>query len=309
MFLEKFSSYNARETSAVQPEKKKESIFEKQKMLMSKIACQINESVEKYGMKPLVNLDGRIRIENFSIENGGIYDAEVIATDTDLVHNADRSHSGSFEKATQARYHKQYGIETEEGILAHYKAEKEKSASNQSEMVVTALLHKILKERFLVVRASEFDDYLKGMDNLILDKETGAVICAFDEVVENISDAGKDSSKILKMQAKAEQGGAQAKYGVALRDDGELVRSHIQHIPVFYVNLKSADLKDLTDSLTDHFDGDVSSVERDIFTSLVDSIRKQKELLEVLHLPNNMRRKLAEFDASLDVLQGFCQKK
>lgn len=313
MYREGFSLYNANEAS--QPEKKrdarfeKQEILEKQKILMSKMACQINESVEQYGMKPLVNLDGRIRIENFALENGGIYDDEVIATDGGLVHTAHRSNSGSFERATQDRYRKQYGIETEEGILAHYKEEREMSASNQAEVVITALLHKVLRERFLVVRASEFDDYLNGIDNLILDKETGALICAFDEVVENISDAGKDSKKILKMQAKAEQGGAEAKYGVMLQDDGTLARADIKHIPVFYLNLKSTDLKDLTESLADHFEGEVSPLERGIFTNLVDSIREQKALLESVHLPKNMRRKLSEFTPSLDILRDFCEKK
>ena len=289
------------------PEKKEKPLshFEMQKVLMNKVSSETNASVQElYRMNQLVLPNGRVALKNFADVYGGIYAKHEVIEDKQKIYDADRSHSGSFMPATQERYAKQYGLHTEKEIIDHYKKKKEEHTSNQAEMIITALLHKALKERFLVVRASEFDDYLNGMDNLILDKQTGAVICAFDEVIENSNDEGKTSPKIAKMQAKAEQGGAHAKYGFAL-EKGRLVRSKVSHIPVFYLNLKSSDLQNLTESLFASFDGEMTDIENEIFTHLVASIEEQKSMLEDLHLPAVMRRKLGEFD--IDGLKSFCK--
>ncbi len=105
-------------------------------------------------------------------------------------------------------------------------------------MAITALLHKILKENFLVVRTSTFDDYKNGIDNLILDKRTGAIICTFNEVLEN--EGGRErgeSKKVQKVKKSAALGGNKAKYAITLKD-GKIIRSSIKNIPVFIWQLK-----------------------------------------------------------------------
>ncbi len=307
--MEKFGISSIDAPEKINIEKKKNS-FEKLTELMQRMSVEINAMVEKaYGMSQLVNEDGRINMDNFSaIENGGIYEQDIIDDHKKSVYDALRAHSGSFEKVIQERYLKVYDIETEEGIIAHYKEEQSKRLSNQAEMAITALLHKILKDRFLVVRSSEIDDYFHGMDNVILDKETGALVCAFDEVLENPSDSEKVSPKIQKVQNILSKGGAEVSYGIALTDEKKLVRSHVRHIPVFHLNLKKADLMILTENLGDNFDGAVSNQERKIFTQLVDSIEEQKNRAELTALPNHLARKFSEMNPSLYAMKEYCEK-
>jgi hypothetical protein len=301
-----------RETfSAGEKHENKETSFEKLAELMRRMAQEINETVEReYDMSRLVNEDGRINMENFSTENGGIYSTDSVAKHKATIFQDERKHSGSFESITQQRYKKQYGIETEEGIMTHHKAEKAKTPSNQAEMAVTALLHKILKGRFIIVRSSEFDDYEHGMDNVIIDMETGVLICAFDEVLENPSDVGKTSKKVEKVQKILDRGGAEVNYGIALTDDKKLVRSHVQNVPVFYLNLKSDDLTTLTQSLSKE---EISFDERRIFMQLIDSIEAQKNIAQknitTTHpLSHHLDRKLTELTPSLLTLREFCEK-
>lgn len=279
-------------TSEKKSEKKEKPLsnFEKQTQLMQKMALEINASVlAEYGMKQLVLPDMHIAPKNFALENGhgGLYPKAELIKDKELLYQNDRRRSGSFEATTQERY----GTKNEEEIVAHFKKEREMQASNQTEMVITALLHKMLKEKYLVVRAAEFDDIVHGIDNLILDKETGAIICAFDEMMEGAYDAGGISPKIAKIQEKANQGGAEAKYGVSLQvPEGILKRDHLRHIPVFFLNLKKADIQALTDSLFAHFDSDATDLENKIFSHLVASIEEQKSMLIDL-LTENIEKK------------------
>ena len=52
----------------------------------------------------------------------------------------------------------------------------------QLEMLACAILAKNLGEEFIVVRASRHDDRFSNVDTIILDKQTGDLVCAFDEV-------------------------------------------------------------------------------------------------------------------------------
>lgn len=282
--------------------------FEKLADITRRMSLRINENVrEQYGMNELVDDRGRIRTDNFSSENGGIYDEEEITDDESTVYALDRYNSAADTESVRKFYNERYSIDTPDGIVAHHRVEKEANKSNQAEMAITALLHKILQERFLVVRASVFDDYKNGMDNLILDKETGAVICAFDEVIRNEGDTKKAPVKLEKIKKKSLKGGAEAKYGLSLRDS-VLARKHIRNIPVFYLSLESRDLDALTRSLFSDFDGSISEIERDIFSHLVRSIEEQKTILESLALPPVMERKLAAFGAPLETLHAILER-
>lgn len=193
----------------------KKTSFEKLNEVMGRMAQEVNATVkEMYGMEKLVDEAGRIEASQYANENGGIYETEDVVADQETVDSLDRYNSGADVQKTQEFYKKEYGADgTLEGTIAKYRERKEVAKSNQAEMAITALLHKMLKERFIVVRASTFDDYKHGMDNLILDRETGAVICAFDEVIRNEGDAAKAPVKLEKIKKAALKGGNEAKYG------------------------------------------------------------------------------------------------
>ena len=48
-------------------------------------------------------------------------------------------------------------------------------------MAIMVLLHKMLKDDFVVLRSAKRDDYAGGVDMLIVNRKTGAVICAIDD--------------------------------------------------------------------------------------------------------------------------------
>lgn len=280
---------------------------EKLRKVMARIAQEINLEVkEKHGLKGLVDESLHINPLAFSKEKGGIYDAEDITNDLDTVYALDRHNSGADVPGVQKFYKENNNIDTPEGIVEEHRKKKELSKSNQAEMVITALMHKMLKERFLVVRSSVFDDYKNGADNLILDKETGAVICAFDEVLENQSDKERAPVKIEKIKKKALLGGTEAKYGIALKEK-KLVRDKVRNIPVFYLTLESKDLQKLTDDLYEG-KGKPTIREDALFAHLVASIKEQRNMLLSLNLPPVMKKKLSEFEASLKALESFVVK-
>jgi len=84
----------------------------------------------------------------------------------------------------------------------------------QFEILKTALFHKKLKGQFIVVRASRFDDILNGVDNVLVDRRTGKVVCAFDEVSDNVDIDYRRKRAKLDNQNTSE--GAQLKYGLSL---------------------------------------------------------------------------------------------
>lgn len=278
---------------------------EKMRSVMARISQEVNrEAQEKYGLGGLVNESLHIDPTYFSREKGGIYEEADIIDDKETVNALDRYNCAADNANTQKFYKDQYGIETPEGIVAKHLEKKEASKSNQAEIVITALLHKVLKDRFLVVRASVFDDYKHGIDNLILDKETGAVICAFDEVLENQGDRERGAvKKIEKIKKSAIRGGTEAKYGISLKE-GQLTRAHTRNIPVFYLTLESKDLNELTDDLYNNEEM-ATEAESRLFAHLVGSIKEQKEMLGKLNLPPVMRRRLEGFESSLKTLEGF----
>jgi len=102
------------------------------------------------------------------------------------------------------------------------------------EMVTTLLLHKALHKDYDIVRASQYDDY-HGVDNIIVHKASGAVICAFDEVHDfNFSIESPEDKKIKFVKQSAKKGGSTIEYGFTFKD-GEFVKQRIENVPKLYM--------------------------------------------------------------------------
>lgn len=205
-----------------------------------------------------------------------------------------------FSSANNPNVQKFYREKTPEGVVKKWKENKAESKSGQMEMAMTILLHKLLKDNFLVVRTSEYDDYVNGVDNLILNKETGDVICAFDEVHEG-GRGERTEKKIEKIQKKAKKGGAKVNYGVSLAQ-GKIARASLGNIPVFYLGLRQDELESLLRNLGNP-DEAMNDAEFSVFQKLVGSLREQKTMLEGSDLPPVIRGKLIQFEKSLRYLE------
>lgn len=190
------------------------------------------------------------------------------------------------------------------------RASKEKNPANITEMAATLLFDKIIGDQFIIVRASTYDDYANGADQLIIDKETGAVICGLDDVIGNIGDDGGEV-KEKKIKAKMKRGGAEIKYGATMVE-GELKRKSLDHVPMFYFSLSKKELDNLLVSLT--ADKEIATAnEIALYTKLVDSLVTQAAGFTVdpsLHpqLQNNLRKLQPSIEKMLTLRNPYLAK-
>ena len=133
-------------------------------------------------------------------------------------------------------YLSEFGADTPEKIISQWKINREKLLAGQWEKAAVILMARLAPE-FLVARASAYDDYKNGVDNIILDKETGDIICAFDEVRDE--PGGQRQKKKAADLLKYARRGATIKYGLGFEKDEtgarKLIRKEIKNIPKFYL--------------------------------------------------------------------------
>lgn len=133
------------------------------------------------------------------------------------------------------------------GDLSAEEIQKKKrlAEGEQLEMLACAMFIKNLGEKFVVVRSSPHDDRINKVDTIILDRETGNLVCAFDEVGDTSGVDYEEKQNLVR--EKNLNNGASLKYGISVREgnDGkkETVPSEVHHIPLFYLALPSSRIK------------------------------------------------------------------
>lgn len=182
---------------------------------------------------------------------------------------------------------------------------KAKNPSIIAEMAITIVLHKLLGSRFIVARASEYDDYNYGVDNVLIDKETGAVVCGFDEVLGFNGDDG-DQIKNKKIQNKIAHGGTSLKYGATLVA-GKIERRELKNIPTFYLSISKEELNTLLTNLK--ATSSVTENEKKLAIKLLASLDKQYIEAEKIATNTALRENLEKFAHSLGVIKQEIEKK
>jgi len=168
------------------------------------------------------------------------------------------------------------------GDLETWRQNIEKKEPSLTEMALTLMLHKFLKEDFIVARSSSYDDYNNGVDNVLIDKRTGEVLCGFDEVMSKKGEIN-NQRKELKLKKIMSRGGAKIKYGAKF-ENGRLVRSAVDHIPAFYISLDTNELGSLLAALSGA-NNQGRQIEESVFRRLINSLEAQivnQELNSVL---------------------------
>lgn len=147
------------------------------------------------------------------------------------------------------------------------------------EMLKMSVLGKHLGSDFAVVRSSNYDDIKNGVDNVIVDINTGNTVCALDEVVGRGSIFEEKKTKVLNKNIKGE--GANLKYGIHLRrEEGttKLTLGSISNVPIFFLALP----KELLFKGIDGFKGEeISEFERKLFTYFVSLLDSQIQELNL----------------------------
>lgn len=116
------------------------------------------------------------------------------------------------------------------------KIEEDKKIGEIFEKLKTAFLYNHLSENFIICRTTFFDDFLHGVDNIILDKKTGNVVCAVDDVVAGHSKEYEDKkNKQIKVNR---EGGATIEYGLALDIRHQKISlSPLKNVPLIVIAL------------------------------------------------------------------------
>ena len=172
---------------------------------------------------------------------------------------------------------------------------KEKNSASLTEIALTLSLQRLLPERFMVVRSARYDDYNNGVDQLIIDRENGSVVCGIDELID-IEGNTAPHKKEEKVRKKMLRGGANVKYGV--RVEGEsLCFEELRSIPAFYLALMPSELATLCQDLSQD---EATPTERELFSRLRASLLQQIKSYESLPLGRNLKANVALFAQSLE---------
>lgn len=275
--------------------KKYERPGEKLDSLMSAIAQKLNRELSLGGDEPLVNGDCSINMEAF-----GNPETE---EDKKKIWEKDVEWSAAQNPNVQDFYKDKYGAQGVEGVVAQFRKEKECSASGQLEKAVTGVFYKILGSEYVVVRSSTFDDYFNGLDNVIVNKKTGDVVCAFDEVH---GEAGQErhDRKLDKVKNIARKGGAALKYGLSF-ENGAPVKKSLANIPVFYLALSNMELKELLGQMSYGIDDKAGETELKVFDKLIALMEEQTKILGQVLLPTAVRANLDKFSQNAQHMKAL----
>lgn len=162
------------------------------------------------------------------------------------------------------------------------KQQRLQKTGEQLEMLKTAVFHKNLGSRFVVVRASAYDDKKNKVDNVLLDKTTGTLVCAFDEVADT---TGPDYEKkrTIVLERNTRERGARMKYciGLDIKDGvGTLQLKSEEQIPMFYLALSkdyiAKTLKDFIPNTSQQ-----SEAEKKLFSYFIAALKFQISELEL----------------------------
>jgi len=127
----------------------------------------------------------------------------------------------------------------EEG-LSETEIQRRRSGNHgELELLAAAVFSEFMGDRFDVVRSSLFDDFNNEVETILVDRETGNIVCAFDEVGELKGKKFEDKkNKVLGINK--DQLGARLKYGIHLDSKtGAITPQCVEHIPIFYIALTS----------------------------------------------------------------------
>lgn len=178
--------------------------------------------------------------------------------------------------------------------LIVWQENKKKHPATLAEMAVTAVLHKFIGKDFVVARAADYDDYKNGVDNVLIDKKTGAVICGFDEVLGAVGDGGIQMKEemIAKSEKKAERKrtGARLKYGATITN-GVLERKSLNNLPTFFLSLSREELMLLLEDINKN-QTEGGEYEKKMFGKFISLIETQAKQSEEKELDPILRERL-----------------
>jgi hypothetical protein len=263
--------------------------------LMSQLADKINTDLGDNFLNSDASVDSR--------QWQDVYGEEEINDDEKMIRDQQLMWSAATNDNTRDFYKKKYGW-AEDGqltqkILDQRLADREASKPAMLEKAVVAIFHKILGDKFIVVRSSTHDDFQNGVDNLIINKETGDVVCAFDEV-RGETKHGRINDKKEKIIRKAKEGGTEIKYGFTFTDQGKtLVKRKIENVPTFYLSMEPDELDNLLRTMSGDLQSQPTAVELKVFDGFIKLLEEECATLHYERIPLSVQKNIVSFEKSL----------
>ncbi|MDP6388001.1 MAG: hypothetical protein QGG63_01865 [Candidatus Pacebacteria bacterium] len=129
-----------------------------------------------------------------------------------------------------------------EGLtVEQWKKSKDKRNGERFEQLKTVILNRNFETpNIIAIRASDYDDYKNSIDNIIINKNTGDIICALDAIA-NDKNSKRYKEKEEKIKEINEKGGAKLKYGITFEDDKPVLKE-IKGVNIFILSLSSREL-------------------------------------------------------------------
>ena len=191
---------------------------------------------------------------------------------------------------------------------------EKKDLPQMAELAITVFLNKIIGDRFIVVRSAKYDDYEHGVDNVLVDKQTGFVVCGFDQVLGMGSNDGADKKreKVARTNAK---GGARLDYGIKLDAEQKIKITKMKNIPAFFLGLSKDDLISLLNNMSQESSSGQNSnkdqdsdLSKNILNKIFKSLKEQEESIKSL-LENNKDSEFSSNIKNFSELLSFLESK
>jgi len=191
-----------------------------------------------------------------------------------------------------------------EEIKVKWEKEQQKRLSELMEMAVMVILHKVLKEDYVVCRANKYDDY-HGVDNIIVNKHNGSVLCAFDDV----KDKAGGYYEWQKEEYANKYGSSNIAYCFTF-EAGELVRKEITNVPKFYLRFDKKQLENMLKTIDYKNINSVNEGELLVYNFIIESLASQIDDLKKQGVNNQaVINNLNNFEALLPNLRARGQAK
>jgi hypothetical protein len=285
---------------------------ERLRILLAEMAHTVNAAFtphlpEALHTTGLVDERGAIRDTAYLAEHGGPLSEERIEEFRMFVKTRERDWCEPENPNVQDYYRRKCNAQTEEEILTAWRKERSMHDGALAEMAVTILMHKFLQDEFYVLRTNTYDDYAHGIDNLIIEKATGAVICTFDEFVGSIEDE-RFQKKLTRERKQARDQGAKIDYGIGIthQTDGtvHVERKAVRHVPTFTLPINKTQLHTLLKELGETLDQPQSTATLETFTHIITSLAEQATMFKNDLPPESpVRARADEFMAALARIQ------
>lgn len=122
------------------------------------------------------------------------------------------------------------------------------SSGEALEIFKTFILNKYLMEKgFLILRTAEYDDYFNGVDNIIIDMNSGELIAAIDDVATIGSDRlQQKKDRVININLRE---GVKITFGFAVSNEGNIeLKSDIKGLPIILIAVPENILWNLIDN-------------------------------------------------------------